>query len=268
MYTPLLGPASELTGASLQNHWDAAHQRRAEVAARVGARRAGRGSWRTTSRATPRWACRPTRATRASRPREGEEPARRVRPPRHPPADAVGHADGGRRGRRVLLRLLAAAERPAVRGLALARALVGLRRDRAALLRRAEDPGPGDGAAPTRSSATRPRTTAGTRSRRRASSTSSTCPAGGAAELDLGAGERALHRRVVRSPPRRRAAEGHAGHDRGRREASPGPAAGRPGRGLAGRRAPHAVVAPTSASRTNAGLASSHSGPVVVLGSN
>ncbi len=27
VYTPLLGPASGLTGASLQNHWDVAHQR-------------------------------------------------------------------------------------------------------------------------------------------------------------------------------------------------------------------------------------------------
>ena len=110
VYTPLLGPGSGLTGASLQNHWDVAHQRVLK--------------WRRESaKAGKPWVVANDEQGDAALgvpPDPGFEgfsgrargEGRELRPPRHPAPHALGHADGRRRGRRVLLRLLAAAERP------------------------------------------------------------------------------------------------------------------------------------------------------------
>ena len=145
VYTPLLGEGSALTGASLQNHWDVAHQR--VLKWRRESAQAGK-PWVVANDeqgdAAPRSAAGP-RLRGLLRQGEGEGRPR-VRPPRRPPPHAVGHADGGRRGRRVLLRLLAAPERPPRRGLAQPRALVGLRARRARLLPRRAHPVRGDGA--------------------------------------------------------------------------------------------------------------------------
>ena len=146
----------------------------AEVAARVGEGREalGRGE-RRAGRRRPRGAAGPG-LRGLLRPGEGEG-GPRVRPARRPPPHAVGHADGRRRGRRVLLRLLAAAERPPLRELAEPRALVGLRAGGARLLPRRAHPLPRDGARRRPGRAMPPRTTAATPSRSAARSTSCTC---------------------------------------------------------------------------------------------
>ncbi len=156
VYGPLLGEGSALTGASLQNHWDVAHQRTLEWRRRSA--QAGRpwvvandeqGDASLGVPPDPGFEGFSGKAKeKGARPRESESrpEGAGVRPPRHPPPYPVGHADGGRRGRRVLLRLLAAAERPPRRGLAQPRALVGLRARRARLLPRGAHPAPGDGA--------------------------------------------------------------------------------------------------------------------------
>ena len=65
VYTPLLGNQSELTGASLQNGWNAGASAHAAVGERIGEGRQAVGRRATTSRTPPDSACRPTSATRA-----------------------------------------------------------------------------------------------------------------------------------------------------------------------------------------------------------
>ncbi len=144
VYPPLLGDQSVLTGASLQNAWNVAHQRTLQWVTRVAPRRAGRGSWPTTSRATRGLGVPPDpgyqgfdgQATRAG-PQSYDDP-------RHPEADALGQPHGRRCRRRVLLRLPAPAERPGLRRLAQPRPELGLLPHRARLLPRRRHPVLGD----------------------------------------------------------------------------------------------------------------------------
>ena len=205
VYTPLLGEGSALTGASLQNQWDVAHQRVLK--------------WRRESaKAGKPWVVANDEQGDAAlgvppdpgfegfsgRAKEKERP--RVRPPRRPAAHALGHAHGRRRRGRVLLRLLPAAERPPRRGLAEPRALVGLRADRAATSSATSASRSGRWSRPTRSSATRPRTTPATASRSPARSTSSISRRV-ARRSWTSRGPRPFHRRLARPPEGRPASE-------------------------------------------------------------
>ena len=185
VYTPLLGEQSALTGASLQNGWNAAHQRTLKWVTRIGARPASRGSWPTTSRAPPAPACRRTRAI------EGFDGTARRR--RAAASTTCTTSASSRSG---------ASSWPAARAWNTTSATQLPQNDLVCEDWRSRERSwdyaasrstssatsasrSGRWSPPTPWSAMPPRTTAATPSRSAASSTSSTCPKGGTAELDL-----------------------------------------------------------------------------------